>query len=287
MHFGSLVAALASYLDARHHNGRWLVRIDDIDPPREQPGAAEAILNTLEAHGLIWDEDVLWQSQRSDAYRQLLATLKLDNLVYPCDCSRQDIKAMGGIYNGHCRQNCPSSNQTAWRLKLYDLPGPLGQLPDNLSFTDLLAGQQQQNMARDVGDAIVVRKDGLFGYQLAVVADDIYQGVTHVVRGSDLLPVTARQIRFFDILQQPAPVYAHVPTVCGSDGRKLSKQNQAPALDNNKACVNLWQALVFLRQNPPKELAHSDCASLLHWATRHWRRDALVGAPLTTSMENT
>ncbi|UTF59958.1 tRNA glutamyl-Q(34) synthetase GluQRS [Gilvimarinus sp. DA14] len=287
LHFGSLVAALASYLDARHNCGRWLVRIDDIDPPREQAGAADLILQTLEAHGLHWDDTVLWQSQRREAYRELLATLEQKDLIYPCDCTRQDVKAMGGIYNGHCRHARPRHGNTAWRLKLYDLPGVLAKLPDTLSFTDALAGVQQQNLAREVGDAVVVRKDGLFGYQLAVVADDIHQGITHVVRGSDLLPVTARQIRFFEILQQRTPIYAHVPVACGADGRKLSKQNQAAALDNRNACANLWQALVFLRQNPPRELAHSDCASLLHWATQHWRLNALAGVPLSTNMENT
>ncbi|WP_051083998.1 tRNA glutamyl-Q(34) synthetase GluQRS [Gilvimarinus chinensis] len=288
LHAGSLAAALASYLDARHHRGRWLVRIDDIDPPREQPGAADHILTTLEAHGLHWDGEVLWQSQRTAAYLELLSRLEQSDLTYPCDCTRQDVKAMGGVYNGHCRNTRPTNKgQTAWRLKLYGLPEPVSHLPHLLHFSDLFAGPQEQNLAQEVGDAIVVRKDGLFGYQLAVVADDIYQGVTHVVRGNDLLPVTARQIRFFELLQQKPPLYGHIPTVCGADGRKLSKQNQAPALDNRKANANLWQALVHLRQNPPLELAHSDCASLLHWATHHWRRDALAGAPLTTSMDNT
>lgn len=287
LHFGSLVAALASYLDARHNRGRWLLRIDDIDPPREQPGADHLILQTLEAHGLLWDDEALWQSTRSQAYCELLDQLAEQALIYPCNCTRKDIKAMGGIYNGHCRHKPPKqSADCAWRLKLYDLPSPLNHLSDTLSFTDLLAGEQVQNLAREVGDAVVTRKDGLFGYQLAVVADDIHQGVTHVVRGSDLLPVTARQIRFFEILQQMPPQYAHVPVACGPDGGKFSKQNQAPALNNDTAGANLWQALVFLRQNPPRELAHSPPTEILPWAVQHWRRELLVGASLSKTVED-
>lgn len=281
LHFGSLVAALASYLDARSHQGRWLVRIDDIDPPREQPGATDLILQALEQHGLKWDGEVLQQSQRSEAYLALLEQLQAGQLIYPCTCTRQDIKAMGGVYSGHCRHARPGAEPCAWRLKLYDLPGALARLPDTVVFDDLLAGTQRQNLAQDVGDAIVRRKDGLFGYQLAVVADDICQGITHVVRGADLLPVTARQFRFFEILGAAPPHYAHVPVASNTEGRKLSKQNHAPALNNRRAVENLWQALVFLRQNPPSELAGAPRDSLLDWAIAHWRREPLIHAPLT------
>lgn len=277
LHFGSLVAALASFLDARQAGGRWLVRIDDIDPPRQMPGADDLILHTLEQHGLYWDETVLWQSSRSEAYLAQLEELASKDLIYPCTCTRQALRAMGGVYNGQCRhRHISSDTPAALRLKLYDLPPPLDHLDDRVHFVDRIQGPQTQNLARDVGDAIVRRKDGLFGYQLAVVLDDLFQGITRVVRGADLLPVTARQIRFFEILQQPAPDYAHVP-VATFAGRKLSKQNQAPALDNRLATQNLWQALVFLRQNPPAELRQGPVDTLLQWACKHWTPEALRG----------
>ncbi|MDO6746986.1 tRNA glutamyl-Q(34) synthetase GluQRS [Gilvimarinus sp. 1_MG-2023] len=285
LHFGSLIAALASFLDARQANGHWLVRIDDIDPPREMSGAGDLILHTLEQHGLQWDGTALWQSQRHQAYQHLLHTLTKQGLIYSCTCTRQAVKAMGGVYNGHCRQQTPASAEpkAALRLKLYDLPPPLQQLPNELVFVDQIQGHQRQDLAREVGDAIVQRKDGLFGYQLAVVADDLYQGITHVVRGADLLPVTARQIRFFQMLQQPAPHYAHVP-VAALDGRKLSKQNQAPALDNSLAADNIWQALRFLRQAPPLELRGETVETLLQWGCQHWAPEQLEGTGHTLSI---
>jgi glutamyl-Q tRNA(Asp) synthetase len=277
LHFGSLVSALASYLDARHHNGRWLVRIDDIDPPREVPGAAEDILRTLEQHGLQWDGEVLWQSTRHEAYRQALSELQAADLVYPCGCTRRAISASGGIYNGHCRTHPPVSTQPqALRLKLYRLPAPFATLPDTVLFNDLLQGPQSQNLAQDVGDAVVRRKDGLFAYQLAVVVDDIAQGITHVIRGADLLPVTARQVRFFTLRHAQPPIYGHVPVALGQDGRKLSKQNHAPGLNHHRAGKNLWQALAFLGQNPPKALDGEAPETILKWACQHWRRSALT-----------
>lgn len=283
LHFGSLVAALASYLDARKASGKWLVRIDDIDPPRETAGAAEDILNTLKAHHLHWDDDVFWQSQRADAYEQCLQTLTEQGLVYPCDCSRQDIKAMGGVYNGHCRQAYRVQPPSALRLKLYDLPEPLQALPDVLTFNDAIQGPQSQNLAIEVGDAIVKRKDALYGYQLAVVLDDLKQGITHIVRGADLLPVTARQIRFFEIIGQRPPEYAHIP-VAAREGRKLSKQNHAQALDCGKVTENLWQALVFLGQNPPVTLRSGTADPLLNWAIERWSTEPLRHLGLTQAV---
>ncbi|WP_049723828.1 tRNA glutamyl-Q(34) synthetase GluQRS [Gilvimarinus polysaccharolyticus] len=278
LHFGSLVSAVASYLDARHHNGRWLVRMDDIDPPREMPGAADDILKTLEQHGLEWDGEVLWQSTRTTAYRSALIQLQQTNLVYPCDCTRRDISNSGGVYNGHCRSHTPNPDTPlALRLKLYQLPTPFASLSDTIEFNDLLQGPQIQNLAQDVGDAVVMRKDGLFAYQLAVVLDDIAQGITHVIRGADLLPVTARQIRFFQLRDVTPPIYGHVPVVLGDDGRKLSKQNHAAALDKHLIRENLWQALAFLRQNPPEALSRESPATILSWGTRHWQRSALTG----------
>ncbi|MDO3386103.1 tRNA glutamyl-Q(34) synthetase GluQRS [Gilvimarinus sp. SDUM040013] len=286
LHFGSLVAALASFLDARKSGGRWLIRIDDIDPPREMPGAGDLILHTLEQHGLTWDGDVLWQSSRSEAYLAHLEELTQLGLIYPCSCTRQHIKAMGGIYNGQCRQGAENKAELALRLKLYDLPGSLTSLPHQVRFIDSIQGEQVQDLALEVGDAVVRRKDGLFGYQLAVVLDDLHQGVTHIVRGADLLPVTARQIRFFEILHKSIPAYSHVP-VAAINGLKLSKQNHAPALNNADATINIWRALVFLRQNPPQELQRTSLTTLLTWAQTHWDKEVLKGAgqilPLTPS----
>jgi glutamyl-Q tRNA(Asp) synthetase len=268
LHFGSLVAALASFLHAHTHHGRWLVRMEDLDPPREQPGAADAILCSLEVHGLQWDGELLFQSQRLPAYEETLAQLIAANLIYPCYCTRQDLQALGGIYNGRCRtETLPAHAPHALRLKLYDTP----QLPtDMLSFMDLFQGLQHQNLRRTAGDAIVKRKDGLFAYQLAVVVDDIAQGITHVVRGADLLDVTSRQIALFKLLQAPAPIYGHVPLALTHNGQKLSKQNHAPPLENARAGNNLWQALVFLGQNPPSELEQAKVEDLMSWAITHW-----------------
>lgn len=276
LHAGSLVSALASYLDARACGGRWLVRMEDIDPPREEPGAAQRILDALLAHGLNWDGEVLWQSRRSEAYLATLARLRAEDLLYPCNCTRRQLAASGGIYNGHCRRRPPGGGPVALRLKLYDLPGDYARLPTEVVFTDLVQGEQRQDLARDVGDAVVRRKDGLFAYQLAVVVDDIASGITHIVRGSDLLEVTARQIRLFELLDAPVPAYAHVPVVTDSAGRKLSKQNHAPALDPDRAGENLWQALVFLGQNPPRTLRTAARGEILDWGVHHWRRHALT-----------
>lgn len=278
LHFGSLSCALASYLDARHNNGRWLVRIEDIDPPREVPGAADNILHTLEQHGLEWDDKVVWQSARSNVYREAIAQLQQAELIYPCSCTRRELNLVNGIYNGHCRTTPPAATKPlALRLKLYQLPAPFSQLDDTVCFDDLLQGRQTQDLAQEVGDAVIMRKDGLFAYQLAVVIDDIAQGITHVIRGADLLPVTARQIRLFQLCRAASPRYGHIPVALGDNGCKLSKQNHAPALNKHQARENLWRALTFLRQNPPKALGREPPATILAWACNHWQRSALSG----------
>ncbi|RYZ78109.1 MAG: tRNA glutamyl-Q(34) synthetase GluQRS, partial [Moraxellaceae bacterium] len=202
LHFGSLVSALASYLDAHHNHGKWLVRMEDLDPPREQAGAAQAILQCLDDYGLHWDDEIVYQSQRLDIYEEYLQRLTKRDLIYPCDCSRQDLQAMGGIYNGHCRtKHVEASHPHALRLKLYDLPAEENIFPDDtLKFTDTIQGKQQQNLRTEAGDQILKRKDSLFAYQLAVVTDDIEQHITHIIRGSDLLDVTARQIFLYKLL---------------------------------------------------------------------------------------
>lgn len=277
LHFGSLVSALASYLDAHHNGGKWLVRMEDLDPPREQAGAADAILHCLESYGLEWDDAVLYQSQRWDIYEDYLSRLRQQNLLYACDCTRQDLQAMGGIYTGRCRtRQVDTSHPHAQRLKLYDLPAGF-PCQDELRFSDLIQGEQSQNLRIQAGDQILKRKDGLYAYQLAVVVDDIEQGITHIIRGSDLLEVTARQIFLFNILQARVPAFGHVTLASQPNGQKLSKQNLAPALAPKDAGTNLWRALAFLGQNPPPELCGAASAELLKWGKSHWNRAAIRG----------
>ena len=273
LHFGSLVSALASFLDARANHGKWFVRMEDLGPPREQAGAAISILQCLEDYQLYWDGDVIYQSQRSHIYNDYLAHLAALDLLYRCDCTRQDLQAMNGTYNGHCRtRNIDTSQPHALRLKLYDLPKALNKhLSDELTFIDLIQGPQTQNLRTQSGDQILKRKDGFFAYQLAVVADDIEQNISHIIRGSDLLEVTARQIFMYRLLDAPTPQFGHVTLATHSTGQKLSKQNMAPALKTEEASRNIWHALAFLRQNPPQELYTAATADLLAWAIAHWR----------------
>jgi glutamyl-Q tRNA(Asp) synthetase len=276
LHFGSLVSALASYLDAKANHGQWLVRMEDLDPPREQPGAASLILQTLEDHGLQWDEQVLYQSARHQSYQETLEWLIAQNLAYPCSCSRQELAAMGGIYDGRCRhREVDLAKPYATRLKLYDIP----HRPQNdwMSFNDVIQGQQTQNLRTQAGDQILKRRDGFYAYQLAVVVDDIHQQITHIIRGSDLLEVTARQLSLFNLLDAPTPAFGHVPLALQSNGQKLSKQNHAKAIDSAQASRNLWHGLGFLGQNPPVDLARASTRELLSWAQTHWRRHVITG----------
>ncbi|WP_111641069.1 tRNA glutamyl-Q(34) synthetase GluQRS [Marinimicrobium alkaliphilum] len=278
LHFGSLVAALASYLHAHHAGGRWLVRMEDLDPPREQPGADSAILASLEAHGLHWDGEVLFQSTRLAAYEHALEQLLARDLVYPCTCTRKAIRAMGGLYNGHCRRHRADTDAPyALRLKLTDLPAPYTGLPDTLAVEDIFQGRHGYNLRTDADDTILRRKDGLHAYQLAVVVDDIAQGITHSIRGADLLPITGAQSRLFELLDAPVPHFGHVPMALHPQGDKLSKQTHAPALQAHRAGENLWHALRFLGQNPPAELRAAPPGRLLEWAKSHWRANAVQG----------
>lgn len=276
LHFGSLVSALASYLDAKANGGQWLVRMEDLDPPREQPGAAGEILRSLEDHGLHWDGEVVYQSRRDQAYQDCLDALIAAELAYPCTCSRQELASMGGIYDGRCRTHQPVEGAAySLRLKLYDLPGR--SAPELIQFEDLIQGLQTQNLRTQAGDQILKRRDGYYAYQLAVVVDDIAQGITHIIRGSDLLEVTGRQLFFFGILGAPLPQFGHVPLAMQSNGQKLSKQNHAKAIDGKLASKNLWRGLEFLGQNPPSALADSSTRELLDWALHHWQRSAVTG----------
>jgi len=272
LHFGSLIAALASFLDAKAHiddngnGGKWLVRLEDIDPPREQIGASADILTTLDAFGLHWDEQVLYQSQQSERYKHILNDLQQQKLSYYCHCTRAEIKALGGLYQGHCRSLSQAPHNAATRL--------INQHGIH-QFTDIFQGQVlcDRDLAKE--DFIIHRKDGLFAYQLAVVHDDIYQNITHVIRGCDLLEPTARQLTLYATLNKQAPKYGHVPLATTKQGYKLSKQNKAPAIDHNNPQPALTAALAFLGQTPPTELLHIDVNGILTWAIKHWSRNKI------------
>jgi glutamyl-Q tRNA(Asp) synthetase len=261
LHFGSLIAALASYLDAKHNHGQWLVRIEDIDPPREKAGASAEILTTLESYGLHWDEDVLYQSQQSEVYHEVLSALAQEKLSYYCRCTRAQIKATGGIYPGYCRHLSQPENASAVRV--------INTIGIS-HYHDLIQHSVTCNAKLAQEDFIVLRKDGLFAYQLAVVVDDIYQGITHVIRGCDLLEPTARQLSFYQILQHNAPKFGHFPLAVTPQGFKLSKQNNAPEIDQKNPVPSLFAALKFLGQQPPEQLQQVDVTELLTWAIAHW-----------------
>lgn len=259
LHIGSLVTALASYLDARANRGQWLLRMEDIDPPREQAGAAQQIINSLISHGLIWDGDIFWQSQRSAAYDTYLQQLLDNNLAYYCNCSRRQLAPKQGLHIGACRHP-GSPGSSAIRLRTPN---------ETIHFEDRIQGSQSRAQA-DIGDPVLKRKDGLYAYQLAVVVDDAEQGITDIVRGVDLLDATAWQIHLQNTLGLPPVRYCHIPVIVGSDGHKLSKQSFAPALDDSRATDNLRSALHYLQQSPPPDTL-TDSTALLTWATAHWR----------------
>ncbi len=260
LHFGSLVAALASYLDARANGGKWLVRMEDIDRPREQPGAASIILKALEAYGLHWDDTVVYQSNRNDVYREALEQLQQQGLLYPCTCSRKKLVEYKGRYPGFCRDKSGIS-ETPYSLRL--------RTPaDTMTFEDRIQGTQSFPLD-EIGDSILLRKDGLFAYQLAVVVDDAEQGVTDVVRGSDLLDSTPRQQYLLQLLGHKEPAYAHLPVIINDHGSKLSKQNHATALPLDNPVPVLLKALKALHQPlPPTDNCYIE--SLLGWSVQHW-----------------
>lgn len=275
LHFGSLVAALASYLDARSQGGSWLVRMEDLDPSREPPEAAALILSTLDVFGLHWDGTVLCQSQRLAAYAEALSDLQDRGLVYSCDCSRLQIQAIGGVYDGRCRQRQLLSSAGALRVVVPD---------DSVLFEDAIQGPQQQNLFKECGDFVLRRKDGLIAYQLAVVVDDAFQQVTHIVRGSDLLASSPRQLYLQRLLGFPTPHYAHIPVAVNDSRQKLSKQHFATPLDQQYPAVQLLEALRFLGQSPDTDLAGAPPAVLLAWAVIHWDIQAvpkLANIPLS------
>ena len=276
LHFGSLIAAVASYLDAKSRGGEWLVRIEDLDPPRVARGAADDILRTLEACGMQWDGAIVYQSTRFDAYHSALHRLRQRGVIYPCACSRREIadSALAGIegpvYPGTCRSGV-AAGKTAHALRV-DTRGV------SIGFDDAVQGPVRQNLETEIGDFVLYRADQVFAYQLAVVIDDAGQGITDIVRGADLLYSTPRQIYLQQLLGFPAPRYAHVAVAVNAQGEKLSKQTHAPAIDAAAPLPALIAALRFLGQQPPHELSgrsgmRSDAAlsPLWQWAIANWR----------------
>ncbi len=261
LHFGSLVAAAGSYLDARHSDGEWLVRIEDVDEPRTVPGASDDILKTLTAFGFQISGTVLFQSRRRSVYAASLETLKRAGLAYPCGCSRKDF-ADSQRYPGTCRTGLPAGREPrAWRMRV----------PESLiTFEDHVMGLLQESLTATSGDFVILRADGIFAYQLAVVVDDAEQSVTHVVRGADLLDSTPRQIALQQALGFPQPQYLHLPVAQNEAGEKLSKQTLAPAIDPARAAMELMRALRFLGQNPPEELVRRPLHEIWNWAIPNW-----------------
>lgn len=273
LHFGSLVAAMGSYLRAMSLNGRWLVRMEDIDPLREVRGAADQILRTLDAYGFEWHGEVMWQSSRSEAYRAALEELGKSGLAYPCDCSRKllaesraALQLPPGVYPGTCRGRKMTNARKRQAMRVL-VDGP------EIAFVDQLQGEQRQNLLHEVGDFVVFRADGQYAYQLAVVVDDAAQGITEVVRGSDLLDSTPRQIYLQQVLGLTTPRYLHLPVAVNRDGEKLSKQTHAAPLSDADPLPALWLALDFLGQEPPVELREAGVAAFWQWAISHWRQD--------------
>lgn len=276
LHFGSLVAAAASWFDARAAGGRWLLRIDDVDTPRCVPGAAEDILATLRRFGFDRDDEPAWQSRRDAAYHAALLRLREAGQVFDCACSRKELAdsalARDGshVYPGTCRNGLPAGRRA--RAERVRVNG-------TIAFTDLVQGAQHEDLEHEVGDFVVRRADGLFAYQLAVVVDDFDAGVTDIVRGADLLASTTRQIHLQHLLGLPTPRYAHVPVALSARGEKLSKQTLASAIDRCEPSAALHAALDFLGQSPPPELATATLAEVHDWGVSHWRLDRVPRSP--------
>lgn len=260
LHFGSLIAALGSFLQAKKHAGKWLLRIEDIDPPREVVGASDEILRTLEQHHLYWDDAPVYQSQRSAHYEEKIAWLKQNRLTFNCRCTRAQLQASHRQLCA-CRQANYSPHGAAIRFNNAASP---------CQFDDIIQGHVNLAQSDTEAQFAIKRKDGLYAYQLAVVADDIEQGVTQVVRGADLLPATFYQLSLYRAFGVPAPSYAHLPLVMNTDGKKLSKQNHAPELDLSKVPLNLYQALCFLGMSPPLTLQSALAGEVISWAIANW-----------------
>ena len=268
LHFGTLVAAVASYLQAKSRQGQWLMRIEDVDTTRSVAGAADDMLQTFESFGFEWDGGVIYQSLRTEHYEQALAALTKENLVYPCTCSRKQIAdgiiegSPVGIYNGKCRfRTLPLNEEHALRIHVNDIA---------ITFEDHVMGKYSQQLNTECGDFVIKRRDGLFAYQLAVVVDDALQGITEVVRGTDLLDSTPRQIYLQQQLGYAQPDYLHLPLVIDENRQKLGKSTGGAALDKSQPVKSLVAALQHLGQQPPGELETAELNAFWQWAIEHW-----------------
>jgi glutamyl-Q tRNA(Asp) synthetase len=276
LHLGSLFTALASYLDARTHHGKWLLRIDDLDTPRNQASSAASILTTLETFGLQWDGEVYYQSQHLEAYSEHLAYLDKNGLTYRCVCSRKTLAEQAlcdassnkpSVYPGTCRNKLiTETTPHAIRITVDT---------DVLTFTDGLQGTLNHKLLQEDGDFILKRRDGIIAYQFAVVVDDYLQGVNHVVRGCDLLEETPKQIYLQQLLGFPTPAYLHVPVIVDQHGYKLSKQTLATAVDTKAPNLTLFDLLALLKKNPPDDLFGATVNEMLDWAIANWQLDVL------------
>jgi len=273
LHFGSLVTAVGSFLQARHRGGEWLVRMEDLDALRVVPGATDNILRTLERFGLHWDGPVLYQSRRHAVYDAAIQKLEIGDALYPCACSRREVADSsvsgvdGLVYPGTCRAGLGEGRATrALRVKVNR---------HEIEFADALQGRLRRNLAADYGDFVIRRADGFFAYQLAVVVDDAEQGITEVVRGADLIESTPRQIHLQRLLDLPTPAYLHLPVAINAQGEKLSKQTQAVPVDNTQPLSMLYEVLRFLGQEPPTDLVNDSLDNFWRWAIAHWRLERI------------
>ena len=268
LHFGSMVAAVGSFLQAKSRGGEWLVRMEDIDPPRVVPGAADDILRTLETFGLYWDGTVMYQSRRHGVYEAAMNMLERLDAIYPCACSRREIADSsvsgvdGPVYPGTCRGGLTEGRAPrAWRVRVSGRA---------IEFVDAVQGRMVRDLAADFGDFVVRRADGFFAYQLAVVVDDAEQGISEVVRGADLIESTPRQMHLQNLLGLPTPAYLHLPVALSKQREKMSKQTLATAADIARPVPMLYQVLRFLGQDPPPMLADSNLDDFWRWAVAHW-----------------
>ena len=278
LHLGSLVAAVSSYVDARAHTGQWLVRIDDIDIQRAVPGSADSILRTLERFGLHWDGEIVYQSHRQDVYSECLNRLQKSKYLFNCACSRTDIASRGRLnfLNEHVYPGTCYSNLNATDFKKYSVRVHWPQECQHIEFTDQIQGPVIQNLAIDSGDLVLQRADKVFSYPFVVAIDDAMQGITHVVRGMDLLHQTPRQIAIQKLLNFSQAKYAHVPLIVDSAGFKLGKQTQAPAVENENPSKILFKVLSFLKLNPPLEIETFSVDKQLLWAVENWNIENLA-----------
>lgn len=267
LHFGSLFCALGSYLHAKQNNGKWLVRIEDIDTPRVDESTIKTILDCLQAHGLQWDDDVVFQSQRHALYDSYLDSLNKQELLYACACTRSQIRSRGLSYDGHCRLLGLPFSANAIRFI---------QTNDNTHFHDGMWGMTHINHAMATEDPVLKRADGIFSYHLSVVVDDIEQGVNHIVRGNDLLDTTPVHLSLYQALHKPSPRYMHLPIIVQKAHEKLSKQHYSPAVDNGNAINNIKLALIYLGLPETHLPKTGSIEQLLYWAINNWHPKLVV-----------